>query len=166
MKISLWKIQDIVPYENNPRVNDNAVEAVVKSIQEFGFQQPIVVDKHGVIVAGHTRLKAAQAMGLKKCPVHVAENLTEQQIKAYRLADNRVGELATWDKSKLAVEVQELSDIGFDLDVTGFELKDIEPPDFEPGTEDDQGRLDQLEPKIETCPECGLTFDLREHEQG
>ena len=162
MKIALWEIENIIPYENNPRVNDNAVDAVVKSIREFGFQQPIVVDQQSIIIAGHTRLKAAHVLKLKKCPVHVAENLTEQQVKAYRLADNKVGELAIWEKSKLAIEIQELSDLDFDLDVTGFGLNDIEPPDFDPGTEDEQGKLDELEPKMETCPECGLEFDNSE----
>ena len=87
MKIEMRKLSDIKPYEQNPRVNDQAVDAVAASIREFGFRQPVVVDAQGVIVVGHTRWKAAQKLGLAEVPVHVAENLTPAQIKAYRLAD-------------------------------------------------------------------------------
>ena len=94
MKIELRKLSDIKPYENNPRLNDAAIDAVARSIQEFGFRQPIVVDKKGVIIVGHTRFKAAQKLGLKTVPVHVAKGLTPAQVKAYRLADNKTAELA------------------------------------------------------------------------
>lgn len=97
MEVKDLKMSDIRPYENNPRFNDDAVEAVANSIQEFGFKQPIVVDSEGVIIVGHTRYKAAQELGLETVPVLVADDLTEDQVKAYRLADNKVGELATWD---------------------------------------------------------------------
>ncbi len=93
MKVEQWKIGDVKPYEHNSRVNDSAVDAVAASIQEFGFRQPIVVDEHGVIIVGHTRYKAALKLGLETVPVHVAKGLTSAQIKAYRLADNRTGEL-------------------------------------------------------------------------
>lgn len=101
----LININDLIPYENNPRINDNAVDAVANSIKEFGFKVPIVVDKNNVIVAGHTRLKAAQKLGLEEVPVIVADDLTEEQIKAFRLADNKVSELADWDFSKLEEEL-------------------------------------------------------------
>lgn len=168
MTPELWKISKIIPYENNPRYNDGAVDSVVKSISEFGFQQPIVVDPDGVVIAGHTRLKAAVKMGLTECPVVVADGLSPQQVKAYRLADNRTGELAEWDMEKLKEEMQELTGMGVDVELTGFTMEELGlvPPEFEPGTEDDQGKLDELSPKIETCPECGLSFDLREHGQG
>lgn len=97
MKVEERKIGDIRPYEHNPRRNDPAVDAVAASIREFGFRQPIVVDEAGVIVAGHTRWKAAQKLGLETVPVHVATGLTPAQIKAYRIADNKVAELAEWD---------------------------------------------------------------------
>ena len=91
VKVEQWKIGDVKPYEHNPRINDHAVDAVARSIQEFGFRQPIVVDEDGVIIVGHTRFKAAQKLGLETVPVHVAKGLTPAQVKAYRLADNRTG---------------------------------------------------------------------------
>jgi ParB-like chromosome segregation protein Spo0J len=123
------------------------------------------VDTEGVIIAGHTRLLAAQKLGLSQVPVHIATDLSPQQIKAYRLADNRVAQEAEWDNDLLILELEELKEEGFDLDLTGFEQEEIEqlgPVNFEPGTEDDQGQLDQLEPKWIDCPHCGKEFDLRE----
>lgn len=117
-------LKEIIPYENNPRNNDGAVEAVANSIREFGFQQPLVLDKNNVIIVGHTRFKAAKKLGLKTVPCVIAENLTEEQCKAYRLADNKVGELAEWDIEMLAIE---LSEIEFDMSDFGFD--EIEEPD-------------------------------------
>ena len=97
MKIENWDIGKVKPYKNNPRNNDDAVEATANSIKEFGWQQPIVVDKDGVIIVGHTRLKAAKKLKLEQVPVTVAENLTDDQVKAFRLADNKTGELVGWD---------------------------------------------------------------------
>src|ERR671925_2234981 len=97
MKIELRKLSDIKPYAGNPRLNDDAVAAVAASIREFGFRQPIVVDAEGVIICGHTRYKAAEQLGLEKVPVHVAKDLTPEQIKAYRIADNKSAELSDWD---------------------------------------------------------------------
>lgn len=94
MKVELRKLSDIKPYENNPRINGQAVDAVATSIREFGFRQPMVVDENSVIIVGHTRWKAAQKLGLEKVPVHVAKDLTPAQIKAYRIADNKLAELA------------------------------------------------------------------------
>lgn len=92
MKIEMKSIDQIKPFENNPRKNDSAVEAVGRSIKEFGFKQPIVVDTENVIVVGHTRWKAAQKIGLAKVPVHVASDLTPEQARAYRIADNQTNE--------------------------------------------------------------------------
>ena len=97
MKIEYIPLDKIKPYENNPRINDNAVKYVANSIKEFGFKVPIVVDKNNVIVAGHTRLKAAESLGLDSVPVIRADDLTEDAIKAYRIADNKVFEYSTWD---------------------------------------------------------------------
>jgi DNA modification methylase len=136
MKIELRKPSDIKPYPGNPRLNDSAVDAVASSLQEFGFRQPIVVDKDGVIVVGHTRWKAAQKLGLKQVPVHVAKELTEAQIKAYRIADNKSGELAEWDFDLLPLELSALQDLDFDLDLLGFsadELTEILAPDANEG---------------------------------
>lgn len=119
MKVIEKKLTDLQPYENNPRYNDDAVEFVAASIDEFGFKVPIVIDKNGVIVAGHTRYKAAEKLGLAKVPCIVADDLTPEQIKAYRLADNKVSELATWDDDKLNIEMQELET--FDMQTFGFD---------------------------------------------
>lgn len=112
-------IEQIKPYENNPRINDDAVHETANSIKEFGWQQPIVVDKDNVIIVGHTRLKAAKKLKLKKVPVVIADTLSEQQVKAYRLADNKTGELADWDMELLDIELDDIvdldmSDFGFD----------------------------------------------------
>lgn len=133
MEIIIKGIDEIRPYENNPRLNDGAVGAVAESIREFGFQQPIVVDRDGVIIAGHTRYKAAQKLGMTEVPVVVADNLNDEQVRAYRLADNKTGELAEWDFSALE---EELAGIGeLDMSLFGFEPKEmIEPEEI---TEDD-----------------------------
>jgi DNA modification methylase len=120
MQIELRPISKIRPYANNPRVNDGAVEAVAKSLREFGFRQPIVVDAEGVIICGHTRWKAAQKLGLEQVPVHVATDLTPEQIKAYRIADNKTNELADWDLELLPLELKDLQALNFDLDLLGF----------------------------------------------
>ncbi|MGD2175613.1 MAG: DNA methyltransferase [Candidatus Brocadiaceae bacterium] len=120
MEVELLSIEEVKPYENNPCQNEEAVEAVANSIREFGFRQPIVVDEDGVIVAGHTRFKAAQKLGLEKVPVHVAEGLTPEQVRAYRLADNAARDLSEWDYELLPIELGELQDAGFELDLIGF----------------------------------------------
>jgi ParB-like chromosome segregation protein Spo0J len=125
MKIEQWKTSDIVPYENNPRVNDQAVDKVAMSLEQYGWQQPIVVDGDGVVIAGHTRLKAAMMLGMDSCPVVVAADLTPAQVKAYRIADNRTGELAEWDFEKLQVEIDDLKDMEFDIELTGFSLDEF-----------------------------------------
>ena len=123
MQVENWQIKDIKPYANNPRDNDDAVEATANSIKEFGWQQPIVVDKNGVIIVGHTRLKAAKKLKLKQVPVTVAENLTDEQVKAYRLADNKTGELTDWDVDKLDSELNDILNI--DMEDFGFDDSDL-----------------------------------------
>jgi len=123
--IELRDIHSITPYDRNPRLNDNAVDAVAASLQEFGFRQPIVVDENHIIIAGHTRWKAAQKLGLAKVPVHVAVDLSPEQVKAYRLADNKTGELAEWDMDILPIELSELRDMGFDMEVLAFDEKEL-----------------------------------------
>jgi len=125
MKIELWKLSEIKPYPNNPRINDDAVEAVAASIREFGFRQPIVVDAEGVIICGHTRYKAAMKLGLEKAPVHVAKDLSPAQIKAYRIADKRAAENATWDFDLLPIELGELQAMDFDLGLLGFDADEL-----------------------------------------
>lgn len=119
MQVTMRKVSDVKPYEKNPRRNDGAVDAVAASIKEFGFQQPIVVDKDGVIIAGHTRYKAAKKLKCDTVPVVVADDLTEEQVKAYRLADNKSGELAGWDFAMLQDELAQFDD--FDMEQFGFD---------------------------------------------
>ncbi|MDL2257572.1 ParB N-terminal domain-containing protein [Eubacteriales bacterium OttesenSCG-928-K08] len=109
-KVVMLKTSDIVPYENNPRINDESVKYVANSIKEFGFRQPIVIDKDNVIIAGHTRLKAAILIGLQEVPCIVADDLTKNQAAAYRLADNKVGEASSWDYVALEIELSALCD--------------------------------------------------------
>ena len=113
-------MDEITPYENNPRMNDGAVESVAKSISEFGFKVPIVLDKDYVIVCGHTRYKAAKQLGLTEVPCVIAADLTPKQVKAFRLADNRVSDNSIWCNKKLLEELDDLDDI-----FTGFELSDV-----------------------------------------
>lgn len=128
LKIEYLKTEDIIPYANNPRHNDDAVDYVANSIQEFGFNVPIILDKNNVIVAGHTRLKAANQLGLKSVPCVRTDDLTDDQIKAFRIADNKVAELATWDIEKLNIELADIdldmSDFGFDLEVEGLDAEE------------------------------------------
>lgn len=123
MQIIERNIRDIIPYENNPRKNEAAVEVVMKSIRDFGFKVPIVVDKDGIIVTGHTRLKAAQRLGLSTVPVIVAEDLSDEKIKAFRLADNKTAEYAEGDLEKLEQELRELQDLDIDMADFGFKLE-------------------------------------------
>ena len=101
-------VDDLIPYENNPRDNEEAVDYVAKSIEEFGFKVPIVIDKHNIVVAGHTRLKASKKLGLEKVPVIIADDLSDEQVKAFRLADNKTGEFADWDFDALTAELDEI----------------------------------------------------------
>lgn len=119
-QIVQMKISDVCPYDKNPRINDDAVEPVAKSIQDFGFRSPIIVDKNHVIICGHTRFKAAQKLGLATIPVHVAADLTPEQTKALRLVDNRTGELAQWDLNMLQIEISELDHLNIQMDEYGF----------------------------------------------
>lgn len=125
MKIELRPIAQVRPYDANPRLNDAAVDAVAHSIRTYGFRQPIVVDADGVIVCGHTRWKAAQKLALEKVPVHVAKDLTPEQVRAYRIADNKLAELAVWDMSLLAVELGALREADVDLTSLGFDQDEL-----------------------------------------
>ena len=121
MKIEMWPIDKVKPYPGNPRQNDDAVEGVARSLREFGWQQPIVVDKDGVIIVGHTRHKAAKKNGDVTVPVHVARDLTPEKIKAYRIADNQLATLASWDDELLAKEIKELLAADYDTTLLGFD---------------------------------------------
>ncbi len=136
MNILTLPLSEVHPYEKNPRKNDNAVDAVAASIRQFGFLVPLVIDRAHIIVAGHTRYKAAQRLGMKTVPCVVADELTEDQIRAFRLADNKVGEMAQWDVDLLPLE---LADIAMDMSAFGFEA--VSDEDFsEEFTLDDGGK--------------------------
>jgi site-specific DNA-methyltransferase (adenine-specific) len=122
VKIIEKKVEELIPYVNNPRNNEAAVDFVAASIKEFGFKNPIIIDKDGVIVAGHTRHAAAKKLGLESVPCIMADDLTEQQIKAFRLADNKTAELATWDLEKLEIELEAIGD----LEMTDFGFEELE----------------------------------------
>jgi DNA modification methylase len=126
MQIELRPIDEIKPYPGNPRQNDAAVDALVDSIKEFGFRQPIVVDTDGVIIVGHTRYKAAIKLGLAKVPVHVATDLTPAQVKAYRIADNATAEIAEWNYELLPIELSALREMNFDIGMLGFEDEELQ----------------------------------------
>ena len=119
MNIQSFPIMEVHPYEKNPRKNDAAVESVAASIKQFGFLVPLVIDRNHIVVTGHTRLKAAKKLGLKSVPCVIADELTADQIKAFRLADNKVGEISEWDADLLAVE---LNDLAIDMSAFGFEV--------------------------------------------
>lgn len=150
-KIVQMKLTDIYPYEKNPRFNDASVDNVANSIKEFGFRVPIIVDRNHVIIAGHTRYKAAQKLGMERVPVMVAEDLTPKQVEAYRLADNKVGENSLWDYDLLDGILEELTDFDmaeFGFNTQGFEWKDIEPLSGEEGEV-------KTAKQLLRCPCCG-----------
>ncbi len=126
MTIELWPLERIKPYPGSPRQNADAVDAVAVSLKEFGFRQPIVVDADGVIVVGHTRFKAAQKLGLAKAPVHVATDLSPEQARAYRLADNRSAENSKWDFKLLPIELAALQSASYDLGMLGFNADELQ----------------------------------------
>ena len=136
MEIIEKRLDELTPYENNPRVNEGAVEAVAESLKKFGWKQPLVVDRSGVIIVGHTRLKAAERLGWETAPVVIAEDLTEEEARAYRLADNKTAELADWNFQLLDEELAGINEI--DMAAFGFDLtepedpEDIEEDDFDP----------------------------------
>lgn len=151
MQIKMVPIADIIPYENNPRKNTDAVQYVKNSIKEFGFRIPMVLDAENVIVCGHTRFLAAQELGMTEVPCTYADDLTEEQIKAFRLADNKTAEMSAWDFEKLELELSELP--GIDMSDFGFEL------DFEEKTE-------TKEPKEATYSESiGVVIDCSDEEE-
>lgn len=117
LKIIYKNIEELTPYDNNPRLNDSGVDALAESIKQFGFKVPVIIDKNGVVVAGHTRIKACKKLGIKDVPCIIADDLTDEQIKAFRLADNKVAELSGWDFEKLE---NELAEIDFDMTFLGF----------------------------------------------
>lgn len=155
MQIIYKNIEEIKPYENNPRINDEAVEYVANSIKEFGFRNPIILDKNNVIICGHTRLLASKELKLKEVPCIIADDLTDEQVKALRLADNKVAEKSMWDYSKLDEELEDILNINmskfdFKLDEDNIDLDEY----FEPESEKEK------EKKLIECPYCHKPIEL------
>ena len=175
MQIELRDIASIRPYDKNPRDNEAAVAAVAESIRQFGFRQPIVVDAEGVIVCGHTRYKAAQKLGLSQVPVHVAKDLSPEQIRAYRIADNKTAELAEWNMELLPIELKELAGSDIDMSLLGFDEAELaklldggvqagltDPDEVPPAPKEaitQPGDL-WLLGAYTTCPHCGEVNEL------
>jgi ParB-like chromosome segregation protein Spo0J len=164
-RIELWPLERLKPYDRNARTHSaEQVAQIAASIVEFGFTNPILVDSHDGIIAGHGRLMAATELGLKTVPVVVLDHLSERQRKAYILADNQLALNAGWDTDLLREELQDLAELDFDLELVGFseeELQGImEEPEFDPASEEDQGKLDESKPKEVDCicPSCGHEF--------
>ena len=156
-------ISEHQPYANNPRHNDAAVDAVAASIREFGFRQPIVVDEEGVIIVGHTRYKAALKLGLEEVPVHVAVGLTPAQAKAYRIADNQTATLSDWDDDKLPLELADLQEMDFDLNLTGFSADELHRLLDSAPTEGEADPDDVPEPPDEAITQPGDLWLLGNH---
>lgn len=156
MKIVEMKVSDLIPYDNNPRFNDQAVDAVASSIREFGFRVPIIVDKGLEIVGGDTRLKAAKKLGLKTVPVIVADDLNEDQIREFRIIDNKSAELADWDLDAMKQELVSIS--GIDMSEFGFLLDDIERVKEKEAKERAQKEADEV--KEICCPRCGAVVGV------
>lgn len=162
MEIIYMSLDDIKPYKNNPRNNDNAVDYVAKSIKEFGFKVPIVIDKDNVIVTGHTRYKAAQKLEIAEVPCIKASDLNEEQIKAFRLADNKVSEYSTWDFDLLVNEITNIQDI--EMEEFGFiDMEEIDLDEFFEEKEEAQEEKVE-EPKEIQCPHCQMWFTLEKGE--
>ena len=163
MEVTLRNVESIKPYEQNPRINDQAVDAVAASLTEFGWRQPIVVAGDGVIIVGHTRWKAAKKLGLAEVPVHVAKDLSAEQIKAYRIADNKTADWAEWDMELLPIELGQLRDLGFDMDMVGFsdaELATLLSPVVNEGLTDEDA---VPEPPDEATTQPGDLWILGDH---
>jgi ParB-like chromosome segregation protein Spo0J len=154
MKIVNKKVDDLIPYENNPRYNDEAVEYVANSIKEFGFKVPIIIDKNNIIVAGHTRYKASLELGLEEVPTIVADDLSDEQIKAYRLADNKVSEKSGWNFELLE---EELDDLDMDMSEYGFE--DLEEFDINNFFEESEPKQEEEKKETIICPYCNKEFE-------
>ena len=153
MQIHTISIYDIKAYENNPRkIPEEAVNAVAASIKNFGFKVPVIIDKDNIIVAGHTRILAAKKLNIEEIPCIIADDLTDEQIKAFRLADNKVGELSVWDFKKLDIELEELnfdmSDFGFEVEITNT-ISDNQEIDIEDFSD---------EKFTHECPRCKFRF--------
>lgn len=166
MNIVQIKIESLIPYVNNARTHSDAqVAQIAGSIKEFGFNNPVLIDEESGIIAGHGRVLAARKLNLNTVPCIKLNHLSPAQRKAYILADNKLALNAGWDNDILRLELADLKELDIDTDLTGFTLDEIgllKQLNFEAATEEEQGKLDKLDPKWIACPDCGKQFDLRE----
>lgn len=160
MRLETLKLTDLVPYENNPRKNDDAVNAVAESIRQCTYITPIIVDEVNVIIAGHTRYKALKALGIEEVPCLICDGLSEEQKKKYRYLDNKTGEKATWDLMKLEVELEGVDLEGFDFFGMAADLTPTPGPDrkISGNAEFDTEVFGDEEFKYQ-CPACGFRFN-------
>jgi len=166
LKIEYINTNKLIPYINNSRTHSEfQVKQIAASISEFGFTNPVLIDENETIIAGHGRVMAAELLSLDQIPTIKLKGLTKAQVKAYVIADNKLALNADWNIDMLKLEFQDLLDINFNVDVIGFDSNEInaltQTADFDPASEDDQGKLDQLDPKYINCPHCGKEFDMR-----
>lgn len=167
IKIENRSIADLIPFARNSRTHSDAqIAQIAASIREFGWTNPILIDGANGIIAGHGRLAAARKLSMRDIPVIVLDHLTDAQKRALVIADNKLALNAGWDAELLSSEIEGLGQDGFDLALLGFDERELAnfmlDANFEPGTEDDQGRLDRLEPKMVICPKCQHEFNSRE----
>jgi ParB-like chromosome segregation protein Spo0J len=161
----------LIPYAKNSRTHSEIqVGQIAASIKEWGFTNPIIIDEDNGIIAGHGRLLAAQKLGLKDVPCVQVTGWSDAQKKAYVIADNKLALNAGWDDDMLRLELEDLQDMDFDVELLGFDADEMDAllysgVDFDAGTLEDQGKLDELAPKMVTCPQCGESFDSRGREQ-
>ena len=166
LKIEYISTDELIPYYANSRTHsESQVKQIAASIREFGFTNPILIDEKGTIIAGHGRLVAAELLNIDEVPTITLDGLTDIQRKAYVIADNKLALNSGWDIDILGNELKGLEEFDFNLDVIGFDEEELkvflEGLSFEPATEDDQGKLDELDPKYIDCPHCGKEFDMR-----
>lgn len=167
LKVEYRQTESLIPYAMNSRTHsESQVLQIAASIKEFGFTNPILIDDEQTLIAGHGRLLAAKTLSLSEVPCITLHGLSPAQKKAYVIADNKLALNAGWDIEALRTEMLVLEENAFDLALLGFEIEElkaiIDEPMFEPATQEDQGKLDELDPKWCACPHCGKEFDLRE----
>ena len=170
MQIEQVAVASLIPYARNSRTHsDEQVAQIAASIKEFGWTNPILIDGESGIIAGHGRLLAARKLGMKEVPVIQLSGMTDTQKKAYIIADNKLALNAGWDEELLKLEIDELRELDFDIGLIGFDAGELSEmmyeKNFDPESEDEQGRLDQLAPKMVLCPHCGQEFDSRGNEK-
>ena len=158
-----WPIERLIEYDRNPRKNEvnDAVNRVASAIREYGFRVPVIAKSDGTVIDGHLRLKAARKLGLIEIPIVLADDMTDAQVKAFRISVNKMAELAEWDEELLALEFADLEAMDFDLELTGFSLDEIEAFDFESTEKESSTKeIDPDEYELKnTCPRCGFEYD-------